>query len=79
MSVKPEWVSSRASSPEAVQRRSEACDCQPVLDLIAKMQPGDELRTFRTPKATWPARAGYRGYVLWRDGAVVAHAVTARS
>jgi hypothetical protein len=52
------------------------------LQLRDKMQDGDELWYFRTPKETWTEffpRCGMEGYALVRDARVVAEIFTSLS
>jgi hypothetical protein len=44
--------------------------------LKAEMQPGDELRTFRSPDQSWQDLAGRAGVVLVRDGTPIKTLVT---
>ena len=46
------------------------------LQLLAQMQPGDELWEYRTPPETWGRMCGSAGLVLLRRGKVVAHLLT---
>ncbi len=73
--IASDWISTRISSPQAVHRKLGARTH--VADLLAQLQAGDELRSFRSPKETWKRRRGRRGYVIVRDGAVVASVVVA--
>lgn len=71
------WISRRTSSPEAVRRKFPR---HPQLHaLLHAMQLGDELRGYCSPRAGWAKRAGSRGYVVIRDGEVLARVVTARA
>ena len=61
-----EWLSSRPSSPKAVRRRYG--DGGLIGELVAAMQPGDELRKFDSPRTSWRSMAGRFGYALLRRG-----------
>ena len=43
------------------------------LQLLAQMQPDDELWQYRTPPETWKRMCGREGLVLLRKGKVVVH------
>mgnify|MGYP000184446109 FL=1 len=45
--------------------------------LLAQMQPDDELWEFRSPASTWQHLCGREGLVLLRQGKVVAQVLTA--
>lgn len=45
-------------------------------NLLAQMQPGDELWEFRSRPETWGRMCGSAGLVLLRRGKVVAHLLT---
>jgi hypothetical protein len=45
-------------------------------NLLAQMQPGDELWEYRTPPETWGRMCGSAGLVLLRRGKVVADLLT---
>lgn len=49
------------------------------LQLLAQMQPGDELWEFRSPPASWKLMCGREGLVLLRRGKVVASILTEMS
>jgi hypothetical protein len=74
VSLPCEWISRRKSSPEVVKRarihgvKTEASQKDRVIELIRRMQPGDELRKFESPRETWKLRRGRRGYVVLRNG-----------
>jgi len=72
-SLPPAWISSRRSSPEAVRRRLGPR----ALDLLDAMQPGDEIRSFRSPTQSWKSRRGRRGFVVLRGGKLVKVLLTA--
>ncbi len=61
-----EWLSGWATSPDAVLRRYG--DGGPLGELLAAMQPGDELRKFNSPRQAWQKMAGRSGYALVRGG-----------
>jgi hypothetical protein len=69
-----EWISRRKSSPEAVKRarvrgaRAESPGEDFFTRMIARMEPGDELRKFENAPGAWKRRCGRRGYVVLRDG-----------
>lgn len=45
---------------------------QPQWDALkARMQPGDELWSYRSPEASWMQLAGRGGYALVRNGEVI--------
>lgn len=71
------WISRRTSSPTAV-RRKFARHPQ-VIAILDAMRPGDEVRWYCSPRVGWAHRVGVRGYVVVRDGEIVARAVTART
>jgi hypothetical protein len=71
------WISRRASAPQAVRRKLG--HLAQVAALLDAMQPGDELRSYSSPRAGWARRAGVRGYVVVRCGEVVDRVVTART
>jgi hypothetical protein len=48
-------------------------------ELLAQMQPGDELWQFNSPKENWQGLAGRAGISLVRDGKVIDSLVTCMS
>ncbi len=71
------WISQRTSSEASVRRRYGQ---RPnVASFLDALRPGDVLRAFRSPDGTFQKRVGRRGYVLIRDGKVIAHVMTAMS
>jgi hypothetical protein len=60
-----EWLSRRASTPSVVFRQFGKGR---LSELVATMQPGDELRKFDSPQWDWDQRAGRFGYAIIRDG-----------
>ncbi len=74
VSLPCEWISRRKSSPEVVERgrihgvKAEVSQKDRVIQMIRRMQPGDELRKFESPRETWKRRRGRRGYVVLQDG-----------
>ncbi len=76
-SVPASWISRRTSSAEVVRRKFGRHS--QVVAILDAMQPGDELRTYCSPRAGWARRAGLRGLVVLRDGEIVARTVTRRT
>lgn len=81
--VPVDWVSSRKSSPEKVRlARSQGLDTDdvstdPVVQIIDRMKPGDELRSFSSLTKSFRSKVGRKGYVVMRDGKIVHAALTA--
>ena len=50
------WLSSRASTPEVLLRRYG--DGGRFAELVAAMEPGDEVRKFNSPRLAWGRRVG---------------------
>jgi len=81
--VRDDWISSRTSSPDVVRRArigdppTGGSENDPVIKMIDDMQPGDELRTFTNSREAWKRRHGRKGYVVMRDGTVIAAVLTA--
>lgn len=69
-----EWLSRRASSPSAVLRR--VGEFSFVAQLVAAMQPGDELRKFNSPRSSSTRLAGRSGYAIVRHGKPLTMVVT---
>ena len=44
--------------------------------LVAQVQPGDEIWSYRSPEITWRTLCGRAGMVLVRNGEIVAEVVT---
>jgi len=68
-----EWLSKRASDPEVLQQRYPHDDA--LAELIAGMQPGDEIRKFESPSEFWQRKSGRFGYALVREGKPVSMVV----
>jgi hypothetical protein len=64
--ISASWISSRVSTAAAVERNIGP------LEILEILQAGDELRRFRSPREAWKARVGRDGFVVIRDGKVVA-------
>jgi hypothetical protein len=81
--VRDDWISARASTADVVRRArigerpTEGSEKDPVVMMIDDMQPGDELRTFTNSREAWKRRHGRKGYVVMRDGKVIAAVLTA--
>jgi hypothetical protein len=67
--IQESWISPLPSSPESVASKTR------LALLIAEMQPGDELRHFVSPRETRQKRRDREGYVVIRDGKVIASVV----
>jgi hypothetical protein len=83
-----EWLTKQLTMQEIESRHSvqnERLGPKPVLfgfqndqwlELVAQMQPGDELWEFRSPTETWQTLSGRAGIALVRNGEVVDSIVT---
>ena len=84
----PSWFGRKLTLRTAVAKhlvRDERLGWRPVpfgfanavwLELLAQMQPGDELREYDTPAEDWQRNMGSRGVVLVRKGRAVDIVVT---
>jgi hypothetical protein len=68
-----DWLSGRASTPDVVLRRYG--DGGALAEMVRSMKPGDEIRKFESPRASWKKRAGRFGYALVRGGKPVSMVV----
>lgn len=63
----------RAEAEERARRVGERDVYQVALErFVSAVQPGDEIREFRSPPDSWAQRAGRAGVVHLRDGKVLA-------
>lgn len=72
-----DWISSRCCSPEVVKRRERSVP--ELVDAIVAMLPNDEIRRFSSPEESWDMLGGRAGYVIMRNGKVIATFLLAMS
>ena len=72
-----EWLSSRRSSPIVLLQNHP--QNRLLVELVAAMLPGDEIRRFNSPRENWRRKAGRTGYALVRQGKPLVMVVTALS
>ena len=71
---RPEWISRRRSSFKRIDKKYTGW---PEWEKLKQQwQEGDELRKFCSPSLSWKCRCGRQGYVILRNGKVVAYMVT---
>jgi hypothetical protein len=73
-----EWLGQKTSVEEVEARFENPCEqwLTEWRSLVAKIQPGDELRHYSSPREHWFNLIGSAGYALVRDGAVVDSVMT---
>lgn len=83
-----EWLTKKVTVEEAEAEhlvRNKELGPEPVpfgfmyqdwKQLLAAMQPGDELWEFNSPEDTWKHLAGRAGFAVVRDGNLIASLVT---
>lgn len=70
--ARPEWIGGPWD-------RAGGADFKRFNEFVAKVQPGDEIWTFKSPPESWRALAGRAGFAIVRGGQVVADLVTVLS
>lgn len=70
--VRPDWIGQEFDRPFGAGADRWAV-------FRGKLQPGDELASFRSPKGSWEKLAGRAGYCILRGDRVVATYVTLMS
>ena len=68
-----EWVRVEVADVEAEfrARKSDAAWMEKWHALVGKMEPGDELWAYNTPKELWQMLGGRAGYAVKRSGEII--------